>query len=166
MPWSHGQFTDPMMPTSELMAARRINTTTGAGMCSLMPREPRESRSRQEARTRNADLRGSWAYREHAGAQLAPPAFLCVTGDAEPPGSSRSDAWVSNPTSSHLYGESAFHAATANPSGPAEMGAARINYSGGRLRAQHVGWVLRNFGGLWDWSAGRAKTPAHRQPLP
>ena len=155
-----------LMPPLTKIPPRCITMAIGRSCCCEMTCGEPESRSRQEARGRNADLRGWWAWREHAGARLAPPAFLCVTGDAEPPGSSRSGAWVSNPTSGHLYGESAFHAATAKPSGPAEMEAARINYSGGRLRAQHVGWVLRNFGGLWDCSAGRAKTPAHRQPLP
>ena len=69
-------------------------------------------------------------------------------------------------TSGHLYGESAFSAATTKVRVSVEMGGAETNCSGGVLKAQHVEWVVSNFGGLWDWSAGRAKTPAHRQPLP
>ena len=53
-------------------------------------------------------------------------------------------------TSCHLYGESAFSAATTKVRVSVEMGGAETNCSGGVLKAQHVEWVVSNFGGLWD----------------
>ena len=132
------------------IAPRCITMAIGpSGCCETTHGEP-ESRSREDARAATADSRGSWAWCELPGARLAPPAFICVTGDAEPPGFGRSDAAVSMCTSGHLYGESAFSAATTKVRVSVEMGGAETSCSGGVLKAQHVEWVVSNFGGLWD----------------
>ena len=82
------------------------------------------------------------------------PSGCCETTHGEPESRSRETPGPQQPIrvfrGGHLYGESAFSAATTKVRVSVEMGGAETNCSGGVLKAQHVEWVVSNFGGLWD----------------